>query len=62
VPLVDGQPSEYLDIADVLLPPWSAVAQVRELLLHGEHAGGAHCQYWCAIEYRGLVAEGSWRE
>ena len=33
-----GQPSECLDIVNVLLPPWSAVAQVRELLLHGEHA------------------------
>jgi hypothetical protein len=32
-----GQPSEYLDIFDVLLSPWPTIAQVRELLLHGEH-------------------------
>jgi hypothetical protein len=40
-----GQPPEYLDIPEILLPPWSAVAQMRELLLHGEHAGDAHGQY-----------------
>jgi|ERR1022692_1321205 hypothetical protein len=57
-----GQLSEYLEIVDVLLPPWSAVPQVRELLLHGEHAGDAHGQYRRAIECPRLVAEGAWRE
>jgi hypothetical protein len=57
-----GQPSEYLDIADVLLSPWPAVAQARELLLHGEHAGDAHGRYRRAIERPGLVAERSRRE
>ena len=56
------QPPEYLDVSDVLLPPWPAVAQVGELLLHGEHAGDAHGQYRRAIERAGVVAEGSWRK
>ena len=57
-----GQPSECLDVVDVLLPPWPAIAQVRELLLHGEHAGDAHGQYRHAIECHWLVAEGARRE
>ena len=57
-----GQPSECLDIVNVLLPPWSAVAQVRELLLHGEHARDAHRRYRRAIEHPWLVAEGATRE
>src|SRR5215469_683740 len=57
-----GQPSEYPDIGDVLLPPWPAVAQVRELLLHREHACDAHGQYRRVIEHPGLFAERSWRE
>ena len=57
-----GQPSECLDVVDVLLPPRSAVAQVRELLLHGEHAGDAHGQDRRAIERHWLVAEGTARE
>src|SRR6185369_17573236 len=56
------QPSEYLHVGDVLRPPRPAVAQVRELLLHGEHAGDAHGQDRRAIERHGLLAEGSWRE
>jgi hypothetical protein len=61
-PLLGDQPSEYLDIGDVFLPPWPAVAQVRKLLLHGQHAGRAHGQYRCAIESARLVAKGSRRE
>ncbi len=57
-----GQPSEYPQFVDVLLPPWSAVAQVGELLLHGEHAGDAHGQYPRAVERSWLVSEGTWRE
>jgi hypothetical protein len=57
-----GQPSEYLEIVDVLLPPWSAVAQAGKLLLHGEHAGNAHGHYRRAIERPWLVTEGAWWE
>ena len=60
--LPGGQLPEYPDIRDVLLPPWPAVAQVRELLLHGQHAGDAHGQHPRALECHRLVAEGSWRE
>jgi hypothetical protein len=38
----DDERSEYLDVLAVFLPPWPAVAQGRELLLHGQHAGRAH--------------------
>jgi len=57
-----GQPPEHLDVVDVLLPPWAAVAQVRVLLLHGEHPGDAHRQYRHAIEHPRLATEGAWRE
>ena len=59
---LSGQPPEYLDVVDVLLPPRPAVAQVRVLLLHGEHASDAHGQYRRAIEYPRFIAEGAWRE
>src|SRR5215471_688888 len=57
-----GQLPEHLDVVDVLRPPWPAVAQARVLLLHGEHAGGAHGQYRHAVERPWLVAEGAGRE
>lgn len=50
------RPSEYLDIVNVLLPPWSAVAHVRELLLHCEHADDAHGRDQRAIECPWLSA------
>jgi hypothetical protein len=52
-----GQASECLDIVNVLWPPGSAVAQVGELLLHGEHARYAHGLYRRVIEHRWLGVE-----
>jgi hypothetical protein len=54
--------SEYLDVVEVLLPPGTTVAQLRELLLHSEHAIDAHSENRRAIEHAWLVVEGPWRE
>jgi hypothetical protein len=42
---IGGQPSERLDIVDVLLPSGPTVAQVRELLVCDKHARDAHGRY-----------------
>src|SRR5215469_14382971 len=55
-PPLGCQPSEDLDIVDVLLPPGPPVAQMRELLFHGQHAGHAHSLHRRAIEHPRLVA------
>jgi hypothetical protein len=48
---------KYRDIADVLVPPWPAVAQCRELLLHRQHPGNAHGRNRDSVEQPGQLTK-----